>query len=257
LCFLLYACTVWHNYHNKNRLKRKLMMDMKNELIEIAQNFVLEGNEAVVLREPYIPYIPENWNRVLVLAESQNLSERNKNYVKKLRAISTEERILRLYQGENRIGVQPWDDGTLKIAIEAIGFNESETGVSNAVPWSLITESGANRNPDKMQIDQSVEIWKAFASELNPELVVAAGKIAQNVVERALGETHKNMIFKVRLPSKQAISRVSGMFNEADLVERYPEVKKVIEAHPEWLLDYRQNKIFFACHAVSIFSKRQ
>lgn len=233
-------------------------MNLKIALIEIAKNHVLEGSQEVVIQEPYIPYIPDHWNGVLVLAESQNLSKGNKNYVEKLQAMTTNERILRLYQGEKLIGVQPWDDGSLKLAIEAATqYNAKDTGISNAVLWSLRSESGANKNPDKKLIDQSVEVWKAFALELNPKLVFAAGRIAQNVVERALGETHKNVIIKVRLPSKQSISRVSGMFSEADLVERYPEVKKVIEAHPEWLLDFRQNKIFFACHVLSIFSKRQ
>ncbi len=45
------------------------------------------------------------------------------------------------------------------------------------------------------------------------------------------------------------------MFNEADLLNRYPEVKSVAKKHPEWLEGgYRLTKIFFACHAVSLLS---
>ncbi len=48
------------------------------------------------------------------------------------------------------------------------------------------------------------------------------------------------------------------LFNEADLLNRYPEVKNVVNKHPEWLQGgYRLNKIFFACHAVSLYSRNR
>ena len=53
-----------------------------------------------------------------------------------------------------------------------------------------------------------------------------------------------------------AMSRVSGMFDEADLLIRYPEVNDVINRHPTLLDDnFRRNKIFYACHAVSLQTK--
>ena len=46
------------------------------------------------------------------------------------------------------IGVQPWDDGSLKLAVEAaLDLRVDETAVSNAVLWSITTEDGENANP--------------------------------------------------------------------------------------------------------------
>ena len=49
------------------------------------------------------------------------------------------------------IGVSPWDDGSLKLAIEAaLDVSEEETAVSNAVLWSQ-RDSNPRRNatPDE------------------------------------------------------------------------------------------------------------
>ena len=225
---------------------------IQKQLIEISNNYYVEKDIAVI-SEPYIPYIPDNWNGILILAESQNLSKTNQSYVQELRNNSPQERILRLYKNKNYIGVYPWDDGSLKLAIEsALKVNANETGVSNAVLWSQRTNSGANKNPEKIIQKLSIDIWNDFLSILNPELIILAGKIAQNVINQTKWNGNKKAL---RLPSRNAMSRVSGMFDEKDLLKRYPEVKKVSENNKSWIKDYSLNKIFYACHAVSLLNK--
>ena len=58
-------------------------------LLTICEAFQRPKSENVVIEEPYIPYIPDKWNYVLVLAESQNLSSRNSDYVQELLATKT------------------------------------------------------------------------------------------------------------------------------------------------------------------------
>ena len=222
---------------------------IKKKLIEICENYKLEDNIAVI-PEPYIPYIPENWNGILVLAESQNLSKNNQNYVDKLKAESTNERILRLNKNKNDIGVYPWDDGSLKLAIESsLKVKATETSVSNAVLWSQRSQTGANKNPSGIINKLSIEIWNEFLEILNPKIVIITGKIAKEIIDKT-GWKGKKVV--LRLPSRNAMSRVSGMFNKNDLLERYPEVKEVVEKNENWIKDYTLNKIFFACHAVSL-----
>jgi len=211
----------------------------------------MPDSENIVIREPYIPYVPDTWNRVLVLAESQNLSSSNEGYVQYLNSLTVIEKMKRLNLGGEDIGVYPWDDGSLKLAVEAaLGIAAEETAVSNAVLWSQRGDSKQNVNPDfDLQI-RSSELWTEMLGILNPRLVVCCGNIADSVISKTLWSGNK---IKLRLPSKTAMSRVSGMFDENDLLSRYPEVKAVLDIHPEWVSGgYRQNKIFFACHAVSL-----
>ncbi len=68
----------------------------------------------VVIEEAYIPYIPRNWNQILMLAQNQNLSASNEKYVEKLRKLDSNDRMRRLGLFGNGIGVYPWDDGSFK-----------------------------------------------------------------------------------------------------------------------------------------------
>jgi hypothetical protein len=105
---------------------------MTNKLIRICKQYVPAGTLNAVIAESYIPFVPEDWNGVLVLAESQNLSKKNASYVAWLNDLSDRDRIRRLYLRES-IDIQPWDDGSLKLAIEALKFKASQTAVCNAV----------------------------------------------------------------------------------------------------------------------------
>lgn len=227
-------------------------MNTVEKLIEICKSHTISNAEAVVLVEPYIPCIPDPWNGILVLAESQNLSATNNEYVDHLKEMSVGDRITRLgYSSKDSIGVQPWDDGSIKLAVEAaFSVNSAEVGVSNSVLWSQRGNNNQNANPDfNIQLSSS-KIWKEMLFILMPKKIICCGKIAQHVIE---GSGYNGVVINLRLPSPNAISRVSGMFSEYDLLARYPEVKRVIDNKPDLLTGgYRQNKIFFACHAVSV-----
>jgi hypothetical protein len=235
--------------------KAKIMYNnrlMKKELLEICEKFLLVGHVDIIIPEPYIPYIPDNWNKVLILAECQNLSESNKHYVDRLNRCSRKQRFERLYLNEESLGVSPWDDGSLKIAIEAaLKLHSLETAVSNAVLWSR-TEANKNLNPENVLIQNSAKLWKKFLDVIQPELIVVAGKIAQKVISIS---GWQEQVIKLRLPSPNALSRISGMFETADLLERYPEVKEVIQKNPTWINKNKKNKIFYGCHAVSMIKK--
>lgn len=223
-----------------------------DKLLSICKDFQLPDPNAVIINDPYIPFVPENWNGVLVLAESQNLSSQHDKYVKKLLSASVTERLERLYWHGDGIGVYPWDDGSLKLAVaSALGLDISSTAVSNAVLWSQRGGAQQNINPAVNLQSLSSELWAQMLEVLKPKLIICSGNIADSVVH-STGWTGDRI--KLRLPSRTAMSRVSGMFQEEDLLIRYPEVQSVIEKH-SGLLDggYRRNKIFFACHAVSLY----
>ncbi|MEE4357305.1 MAG: hypothetical protein V2I97_12635 [Desulfococcaceae bacterium] len=223
------------------------------KLLAVCKKYVMPDSIDVVIKEPYIPFIPNKWNGMIVLAESQNLSWKNQDYVDYLYSLTPNERIKRLNFGGDEIGVEPWDDGSLKLAVEAaFRVKALETSVSNAVLWSQRGDSEENVNPDFDLQEVSSKLWTEILGTLNPNVIICSGKIADSIINNA-GWNGK--IINLRLPSKTAMSRISGMFDEEDLLRRYPEVKVVIDNNPEWLdSGYLRNKIFFACHAVSLYN---
>lgn len=144
----------------------------------------------------------------------------------------------------------------VKLAIEAaFGVEAKETAVSNAVLWSQRDPDNPNKNanPDSDLQRLSSDLWREMLSILNPELVICSGKIAYDVIREA-GWKEKD-IKRLWSSSPTAMNRVSGMYDEDDLLRRYPEVKKVLDIHPEWGEQQRKNKVFFACHAVSLHGR--
>ena len=226
---------------------------MKEKLLEICKKYIPLKEENTVIPEGYIPYIPKKWNKVLVLAESQNLSCKNEDYVKWLQSLTSMERMTRLKKYKNAIGVYPWDDASLKLAVEsALKIIACHTAVSNAVLWSQRSNTGANINPSNSLMNFSARIWKEFLVILQPKIIITAGKKAEHVIKKSCWSGQH---IKLRLPAKTAMSRVSGMFKAEDLLMRYSEVKRVVIKNPAWVNEYKENKIFFACHAVSIIMK--
>ena len=98
--------------------------------IQVCQKHTLPEEVDVVIREPYLPYVPENWNGLLVLAEAQNLSKTNEEYVSELRGMSSDDLYFRLSDPAD-LGIMPWDDGSLKLAVEA-AFSKSDSPVKAA-----------------------------------------------------------------------------------------------------------------------------
>ena len=234
------------------------ILQLRQKLVQICLDYgVYQGSTEVVVDIPYIPYIPENWNEFLVVAEAQNLKAKAyANY-------SNEQKICRLYPHYDcsnnyavdgpfpKMDVLPWEDGSIPLALKAaLGLDPYKTAVCNACLWSR-RNGDVNENPNEEMQNQSKELWQAMWTELEPHIskVVCCGSIASAIFEFA-GEKVKEL----RHPSPNAMSRVSGMFKIDDLLNRYPEVKT---AYQELGVDdifstYKLNKIFFACHAVSL-----
>ena len=222
-----------------------------NELLDACERHTLSEQIAkinnVVIREAYLPYIPPQWNGCLVLGEAQNLSKTNHGYTKRLKALPSRKRMNRFAEGP---AVAPWDDGSLRCAIEAaFNLNWRETAVSNAVPWSQVTSEGNNANPSREMEDRAVQFWGDILPLIQTKLIVTAGNVAKRVIGRA-DPADRHGRKSVRLPSPQAMSRISGMFSVDDLLKRYPEVHQVVERNPDWC---KRNTVFFACHVVSLY----
>ena len=80
--------------------------ELAAEYFNAARKKGIQGSNS----EPYIPFIPSNWNGIIVLAESQNLSSTNEDYVQYLNSLSISERMKRLSLGYDSIGVDPCDE---------------------------------------------------------------------------------------------------------------------------------------------------
>jgi hypothetical protein len=231
-------------------------MKRTDELSEICRRHILPiaydvRPYYVVVPEPYVPFIPNNWNGVLVLAEAQNLSKGSPD-VGWLTSATSDEKIFRLGR-DGRIAIQPWEDGSLKLAVEAaLGIRAAWTAVSNAVPWSLVDEKGNNKNPTPKLINRSKGFWSELLHALKPAHIVTAGAIARRVITGAIEKCDdKPLCTAWPLPSPRIFSPITQTIDEAELLRRFPEVAKVSGQNPEWIKTRRMNKILFACLAVA------
>jgi len=202
----------------------------------------------VIIPEPYVPFVPEKWNGILVLAESQHLAGDNK-YVEWLRKRSSDQRMQRMgSQDGDCVGVGPWDNGVVKLALKALlpDIELAQVAVGNAVPWSRC-DGNKNANPSKEMQLAAVGFWRDLLEVWRPEfrMVLPLGKIAREVAAKV---EMANRI-PLRLPSPNNINRICGMFDKDDLLGRYPEVRR---AGQELGIELELSNVFFACHAVSL-----
>jgi len=245
--------------------------DQEKALLEVCRKYTSDAPENVIFPEPYLPYVPEKWNGILVLAESQVIkSTDDESYGGKLKKLSSVERMARLGEKELQykegdIGVGPWDNGTIKLALQAIfvGANLKlrikDVALSNAVPWTR--KSGDNRKnlrPDEQMEAKAAEFWKEIFDGWKPDMkvLVVLGNTAERVMTKAgIREKYAKNWLKLRLPSPNAINRVSGMFSCDDLKNRFWEVREALDTlkmtEKEKVEQYEM-KVFFACHAVSL-----
>lgn len=85
--------------------------ELTRTLLDVCRRNILDNEQLAVVPEPYIPYVPESWNGLLVLAEAQNLSEAtNSRYRAVLLGMGADERMQRLGNIENiknglRVGI--------------------------------------------------------------------------------------------------------------------------------------------------------
>ena len=165
------------------------ILSLRESLKQICQNFALSENVKVIERTPYIPYIPENWNGVLVVAEAQNITEDD------YRDCSEEQKICRLYPNRDclqnyeisgsfpKLDVKPWNDGSIPLALKAsLELNLFETAVGNSCFWS-IRNGEANENPNEDMRNQSRILWQQMWDVLKERCskVICCGNIAKEI----------------------------------------------------------------------------
>jgi len=227
---------------------------LNNSIINCIKEFIAKHDEqlvsqCVIVKTPYIPFIPKNWNGTLVLAEAQNLSKRYEKYANELNASTLEEQIYRLKNKDN-LGVLPWDDNSLKIAVE-VGLKQdhTEVAVSNACFWSQRNEDGNNVNPSKILQELSGKLWQELFELLKPKVVVTTGKIAKIIINSS---EYSGKSYNLCHPSSNYLSRFSGLIEESDILERFTEISAIDQKFPSWMAkgEYRQNKLFYAMHAL-------
>jgi len=234
-----------------------LESDLIDKLAAICERHVGNSNDPafneVVFPEPYVPYIPGGWNGVLVVAAAQNLSQKNEGYVQNLRdPTSPQDRIRRLQLArlhpEGGIGVQPWDDGLLPLAIEAaLKVDPEHVAVSNAVPWSLRTPTGANINPTPGLRKLAISFWQDLLMTMRPSHIVAAGVTAGNVMKRACTPDLGAKVTVWISPSPRVLSLLPGKVSQDGRKKRFWEVAAALEHHPEW---DKPSNVLYACLAI-------
>jgi hypothetical protein len=209
----------------------------------------------LVFREPYVPYLPGKSPRVLVLAESQNLSGKmHRRFVQKLKNESPDGKFLRLAnrlgQEGDAIGVQPWDNGILKVAVQAArGLDPATVAVSNAVPWSWV-RGEANARPFHSKVKRmAADFWTAVFEQWKPDCIICAGAVARDVMRKARPASAK--VVEWALPSPRMRS-TAKMFKSEDLMRRFGIAERVAPML-ESLKSPADHDLaaFYACHAVS------
>ena len=232
-------------------LTPKEMKHIKDALIVLCQDSCCLQSLGTTVPEPYIPYVPEGWNRTLVLAEAQNHAAGT--YLSRLLALSKHNRVIRLSLDE-KLGIQPWDDGCLKIAVRAtLGLMPETTAVSNAVLWSLVNAKGTNANPSKELINQSTLLWSKMLDILKPERVVTAGRVAEKIVKCAAKKCKVQFKHEVwPLPSPRVLRPLLGYMNEKILLRHYPEISRIKNDVSRWVTEPKREKaIFYATLAIN------
>lgn len=229
---------------------------MKDKILNCFKNFMSSHKhelkaESPIIENPYAPYVPTKWNKTLVLAEAQNLSMNHESYVAQLKSYDFPNQAFRL-KDPSDLGILPWDDHSLKLAIEVgMEADHREVAVSNACFWSQRKKDGNNANPSEKLQQLSSMLWNELVILIKPKVIITIGKISKNIIE----QTTLNEIKHVNLchPSSNYLSRFSGLITEETILERFPEVKRIDFKYPEWMQNgnYRQNKLFYAVHALS------
>ena len=236
---------------------REMKIDnLKDKLKRICKSRFLGDDQRVIFPEPYIPYIPDSWNGIMVLAEAQNLAKSNNDYVAILNNMSSDQRIERLYYAvktERRIRIQPWDDGSLQLAVEAaLKVNPIETAVSNSVMWSQRKNNGTNRNPSNVLITTSMEIWAMMLKEIAPKIVVTAGAVARDLI-RPIWPQKKQI--NLRLPSPLAMAILAGRTDQGYIESQRKTIQGLLLKYPIMFEKNKRFKELYIWHAITETNK--
>lgn len=212
---------------------------------------------------PYAPYIPENWNRILVLAESQqlrSLNDGNKRYRQSLLAMEDEELIFRLgnkkitnQSPEKQIGITPWDEGYLKLAMLSCypAFTIDQFGVSNAVPWHL---NKKNKAQSAFLKRKSVTFWEEILPVLKPSIIVCTGVIADSIITDT-GYCSKSSCRKIHIRSASQLHFVvKKSYRYTEWLDQHLDVKEVSSKNGQ-MIDPQEPYRYFVWYAAHAFSK--
>lgn len=188
---------------------------------------------------PYAPYVPNDWNKILVLAESQQLRRKNKGnilYAESLLAMDTLDQIFRL--GNKKItgttegvklGISPWDEGYIKLAMLSAfpQYTLDQYAVSNAVPWHLDKSKEKKAQADFLK-DKSIVFWKMLLPVLKPNIVVCTGEIAKSIISRT-GYCSNDGCRKVHIRSASQLHFVvKKTYDHIGWLEQNPSIKKML-----------------------------
>lgn len=245
-----------------SELKKKLGQICKDHAINDTELKYYNGPFASYDRYPYAPYIPKNWNGILVLGTSQKIKVKNngdKEYRESLLDLSDDYLIFRLgnqvvtgKKPDQFLGVEPWDNGFLKLAMLSC-FPESkvnEFAVSNVIPWELSKENEIQNN---FLASKSINFLKAVLPIIKPKYIISASQMAQDSM--LLGYSCKKMNFRyINLLAPGALRYIINLFDENDLYFRYPEVRCAFELNPKLIKRNNPNwrhYVIYAAHAVS------
>jgi hypothetical protein len=235
-------------------------------LLSVCEKHVLKNApRGVEFTEPYIPFIPEDWNGILVVGEAQNLSGGDGAYARGLRAKDQKSRFQRLAPGHRpdpeAVGVKCWDDGYLKLAVAAAFPDENveHTAITHAIPWSQTDEAGKNIEPNDALKEAAIKFWADLLKEwpVDTRSVVTVGKVARKLMRKTslLGN-----LLPLRGASPKVIEQQQGWFDQMELLKRYPEITAAAE-RLGMEADLRSPKghglIFYAAHAVSMVTAKK
>lgn len=208
---------------------------MKNTLIRISkkEDYHIDSKEYDLNdfdKFPYIPFIPKEWNKILVLAEAQQLRGNNKGnitYRKRLKDATEQNQITRLGNHEinlkapkEMIGIWPWDNGFIKMALLSVFPNEGveKYALSNSIPWHL---NKKNKNQFHFLMEKSIDYWKEILPVLKPKTIICTGDIAKKIITKTKYCCDDNGCKQYNLRSASQLHFVAK--KDFD-IQKYPEL---------------------------------
>ena len=215
--------------------------DVLPKLLAICREFTKKAPDGVVFQEPFVPYIPDAWNGVLVLAVAQNLSTAGQVVVREystyLKNRTPTGRYWRLYPDKNQgsplvraqpdaFGIGPWDRKETQVVVSCLGYDPRHTAVSNGVPWSCRTASGCDSAPTPDMRDAAFEFWCEVFKVWRPARVITFGRIPEAIVQRA-GLADRCLY--VPFPAGGALGRCLKSLDVQQTLKAYPVIRHGFE----------------------------
>lgn len=190
----------------------KHFCEFNDDLVAVCKQYYRPSNSSIIDHYPYIPYIPQNWNKILLLAESQQLkgnSKGNKSFKMRLEEVTDFDRICRLgnekvTKSPDVIGITPWDNEYLKLALLASYKNIElkNVGLSNAIPWHL-----DNRNKKMVNelSKKSAAFWGDILKIIKPDKIICSGNIANNVIRQVAADSLPTNLQVIKIRSASSL----------------------------------------------------